>query len=84
MKYIVLFLMFPFLAFAQNQKPASPAGKGAIPIESKAVNSSSKNTYAVVVGISDYQEPRIPDLRLADIEQWSTLMKKYFPDQHKE
>lgn len=31
MKYIVLFLMFPFLAFAQNQKPASPAGKGAIP-----------------------------------------------------
>ncbi|HRG67825.1 MAG TPA: hypothetical protein PLS73_03195, partial [Saprospiraceae bacterium] len=26
----------------------------------------STNTYAVVVGISDYQDPAIPDLRFAD------------------
>ena len=53
-------------------------------------------TRAVVVGISDYQDVGIPDLRFADrdaqafanflrslrerTEQWKALMKKYFLD----
>ncbi|MBK9727089.1 MAG: tetratricopeptide repeat protein [Saprospiraceae bacterium] len=64
MKYIVLFLLLPFLAFSQI-KPALPAGRGVSPILNSH-NGSSGNTYAVVVGISDYQDPAIPDLRYAD------------------
>ncbi|MBK9222862.1 MAG: hypothetical protein IPO16_12195 [Saprospiraceae bacterium] len=55
MKYIVLFLLLPFLAFSQI-KPALPAGRGVSPILNSH-NGSSENTYAVVVGISDYQDP---------------------------
>ena len=41
--------------------------KGAKPIvESRESKVMSQNTYAVVVGISDYQDPGIPDLRFAD------------------
>ena len=56
--------MLPFLAFSQI-KPALPAGRGVSPILNSH-NGSSENTYAVVVGISDYQDPAIPDLRFAD------------------
>ena len=38
--------------------------KGLQPLESKEINSN--NTYAVVVGISDYQDPEISDLQFAD------------------
>jgi len=58
MKYIVIFLLFPFLTHSQN--------KGASPIGTKTDKSTSGTTYAVVVGISDYQDPGIPDLRFAD------------------
>lgn len=58
MKYIVFFLLFPFLALSQN--------KGVSPISNSEPSTASKNTYAVVIGISDYQDPSIPDLRFAD------------------
>ena len=51
--------IFPFYIFSQQ--------KGATPISKIQINENqSKNTYAVVVGISDYQDPGIPDLRFAD------------------
>lgn len=41
--------------------------KGATPISIvNGQQSMAINTYAVVVGISDYQDPGIPDLRFAD------------------
>ncbi|MBK7694000.1 MAG: caspase family protein [Saprospiraceae bacterium] len=51
--------IFPFYIFSQQ--------KGATPISKIQINENqSKNTYAVVVGISDYQDLGIPDLRFAD------------------
>jgi len=64
MKYIFIFLAIPILSFSQN-KPALPAGRGVSPISTNSTSSSGQ-TYAVVVGISDYQDPAIPDLRFAD------------------
>ena len=58
MKYIVIFLLLPVLAFSQN--------KGVSPIANSQQQTATKNTYAVVVGISDYQDKDIPDLRFAD------------------
>ncbi len=40
--------------------------KGATPLSSNINQTTIKSTYAVVVGISDYQDPGIPDLRFAD------------------
>jgi len=57
MKYIITFLFLPFLVLAQN--------KGASPIGTKTESIASGTTYAVVVGISDYQDKDIPDLRFA-------------------
>lgn len=58
MKYLILFLLMPLMSFSQN--------KGASPIAASQDPSANKNTYAVVVGISDYQDKDIPDLRYAD------------------
>jgi hypothetical protein len=58
MKHCIVYFLFPFLAYAQNQKGASPIAN--------AQERIAKNTYAVVVGISDYQDKDIPDLRFAD------------------
>ncbi|MBK8485640.1 MAG: caspase family protein [Saprospiraceae bacterium] len=63
---IVFFLFFVSTIIAQN-KAVSQSEKGISP--SKIVNNQKSivnNTYAVVVGISDYQDPSIPDLRFAD------------------
>ncbi|MBK9727087.1 MAG: tetratricopeptide repeat protein [Saprospiraceae bacterium] len=56
---ILVIFLFPFFVFTQ-QKGISP---------STIVNNQKliiNNNYAVVVGISDYQDPGIPDLRFAD------------------
>ena len=58
MKYLILFLLVPLTSFSQN--------KGASPITNSQQLTAAKNTYAVVVGISDYQDEGIPDLRFAD------------------
>ncbi|MBK9962809.1 MAG: caspase family protein [Saprospiraceae bacterium] len=56
---ILAIFIFPFYIFSQQ--------KGATPISKIQINENqSKNTYAVVVGISDYQDLGIPDLRFAD------------------
>ncbi|MBK6859372.1 MAG: tetratricopeptide repeat protein [Saprospiraceae bacterium] len=62
MKKLILILAFTFFIEAINaqQKGASPK-----PVLS-GQQSVVSNTYAVVVGISDYQDPGIPDLRFAD------------------
>ncbi|MCB0534281.1 MAG: caspase family protein [Lewinellaceae bacterium] len=65
-------------AFAQ-ERPASDkssagspaiglpeAGKGATPLSAEASAKADGTTRAVVVGISDYQDPAIPDLKYAD------------------
>ena len=69
MKNQILIFAIIFFGSAINaqQKPASLAVKGATPISVVDGRLSSvNNTYAVVVGISDYQDKDIPDLRFAD------------------
>lgn len=58
MKYLILFLLVPIASISQN--------KGASPIAGSQEPTANKNTYAVVIGISDYQDDKIPDLRYAD------------------
>jgi len=74
MKYIGFFLLLPFLTHSQN-KPASSVGRGASPIEIKTDQSTSGTTYAVVVGISDYQDKDIPDLRFADKDAFAINLR---------
>ena len=45
---------------------SSAQEKGASPIQSAVGSQQSTATRAVVIGISDYQEPLIPDLKYAD------------------
>lgn len=40
--------------------------KGASPVLTSKSSTLNSSTYAVVIGISDYQNPSIPDLRFAD------------------
>ncbi len=62
MKIKILLLLFNFFAVL-----ISAQTKGASPITVVSDQSSVvSNTYAVVIGISDYQDPAIPDLRFAD------------------
>lgn len=44
---------------------SSPMTKGAVPLEEELKNSSSGKTYAAIVGVSNYMDPGIPDLRYA-------------------
>lgn len=63
---ILLKVSFFFLFFILNLQAQQ---RGATPItgfKGALINGETKNTYAVVVGISDYQDPNIPDLRYAD------------------
>lgn len=59
MKYIlkILLSLTVISTFGQN--------KGVTPV-ANSKETESVSTYAVVVGISDYQDPAIPDLRFAD------------------
>ncbi len=59
MKKAALILIFiPFWVFSQSEKGVSPIANAERP--------TAQNTRAVVIGISDYREPLIPDLRYAD------------------
>ena len=55
---ILSLLFFSFSLFSQE--------KGVTPLNPKSEIAHPKSTYAVVVGISDYQNEDIPDLRFAD------------------
>ncbi|MBK9335293.1 MAG: caspase family protein [Lewinellaceae bacterium] len=60
MKNILLCLLLPFLASAQTEK-------GATPLPTPPLSGGGRGEVrAVVVGISDYQDVGIPDLRFAD------------------
>jgi tetratricopeptide (TPR) repeat protein len=64
---VLIFVIALFVtAVSAQQKPASTAGKGATPLSTNNNQLPTNNTFAVVVGISDYQDPGIPDLRFAD------------------
>jgi len=70
MKIILLALiLLPFSAFAQTEKPTSAnesVPKSATPVATQNSKLETQNsTRAVVVGISDYQDAAIPDLRFA-------------------
>ncbi|MGB4970975.1 MAG: tetratricopeptide repeat protein, partial [Saprospiraceae bacterium] len=66
-KIISFFLIFGgILELFSQTKPASPAGRGASPIITPNSSHITNSTYAVVIGISDYQDINIPDLRYAD------------------
>ncbi len=68
MKYhfTIFLLVTNFALFAQADLPAG-AEKGATPLSpSHTLTLSPAVTRAVVIGISDYREPLIPDLRFAD------------------
>ncbi|MBK7799565.1 MAG: tetratricopeptide repeat protein [Saprospiraceae bacterium] len=70
MKNQILIFAIVFLVeaiFAQQTVPNLNSEKGATPISVVSGQRSVVNsTYAVVVGISDYQDPGITDLRFAD------------------
>lgn len=58
-KFLFIFFIVPCLLSAQT--------KGATPTASiRTKETVISNTFAVVVGISDYQDPAIPDLKYAD------------------
>jgi len=67
--FVAALLLLPFWVDGQSENPTSEpsTAKGAAPV---ATHHSSlithHSTRAVVVGISDYQDPAIPDLRFAD------------------
>lgn len=57
-KLFIFLLAIPVFLSAQQ--------KGASPITASKLPTKTGQTYAVVIGISDYQDPGIPDLRFAD------------------
>lgn len=73
MKITVLFslLLLTGLLVAQTEKSATPIAKS----QQRIANSGT--TRAVVVGISDYQDPAIPDLQFAhrDAEAFAAWLK---------
>ncbi|MEQ1744935.1 MAG: caspase family protein [Saprospiraceae bacterium] len=68
-KLLLLWLAFPIFLAAQTEKTAvtgAAAGKGATPLPTQNSKPKTQNsTRAVVVGISDYQDTHIPDLKYA-------------------
>ncbi len=69
-RYLLLFIFLEgFRLFAQSPAQTLQKGQeGAMPIPNAALRSAAtgQSTRAVVVGISDYQSPQIPDLQFAD------------------
>ncbi len=62
-------LFFTCSLTAQETSPRLPpkeGGKGVSPIPNTLTPNTRSQTFAVVVGISDYQDGGIPDLRFAD------------------
>jgi protein O-mannosyl-transferase len=58
MKRVLPLIILPFLVFSQTEKGAKSSPSGQLIQPTK--------TFAVVIGISDYQDPGIPDLQFAD------------------
>ncbi len=65
---LFLLLLWPFWLSAQTVQPKiqpSSAPKSTTPVQIEPLVTDPV-THAVVIGISDYQDPDIPDLRFAD------------------
>jgi len=60
-----LFLLSAIPLFAQTDLPAG-AAKGATPLNPQSAITNPQSVRAVVIGISDYQDEQIPNLRFAD------------------
>jgi hypothetical protein len=56
---LIVLLLWPFLIYGQVERSVAS-------IQPMASTPRSGATYAVVIGISDYQDAEIPDLRFAD------------------
>ncbi len=61
-----LLLILPFQGFSQIEKAVKPVASPLPVLPAEALRASAGKTRAVVIGISDYQDPQIPDLRFAD------------------
>lgn len=73
---LLLSLLFLPVAFAAQEPATAASPKSATPLTT-AVSPVAGATYAVVVGISDYQDPDIPDLRFAnrDAEAFANFLR---------
>ena len=74
---LLILLLLPFQAISQTDLP-SRAEKGVAPLNPKSQIANPKSTTrAVVVGISDYQDDKIPDLRFAhrDAEAFANFLR---------
>ncbi len=65
-QFLILAIIFFVAIINAQQKPALPSVRGTTPLNTHSSSLITSSTYAVVVGISDYQDPAIPDLRFAD------------------
>lgn len=64
-----MLLLFLVILFSQV--------KGVTPSSSSAVQDSLNETYALVIGISDYQDEDIPDLNYANKDaRWDALFEE--------
>lgn len=75
-----LLLLWPFWLNAQTVQPKihpPSASKSNIPVHIEPLAKANTVTHAVVIGISDYQDPGIPDLRFADkdAEAFATYLR---------
>ena len=61
----IVLCLFALTLSAQEPVPDETSGKGISPLNSSTSQPLNSSTYAVVVGISDYQDPGIPDLSYA-------------------
>ncbi|MBK6996741.1 MAG: hypothetical protein IPH31_18110 [Lewinellaceae bacterium] len=55
-----LLLALPFPTFSQNEKAVKPVASPLPALPAEALRASAGKTRAVVIGISDYQDPKFP------------------------
>lgn len=60
-----LLLLLSLSLSAQEPVPNETLGKGITPINQQQTTDNQQQTFALVVGISDYQDEGIPDLQYA-------------------
>lgn len=76
--HLFLLLLLPVWLNAQTVRPKlEPSTKSIVPLSAESSGKADPVTYAVVIGISDYQDPEIPDLRFgaADAEAFATYLR---------
>ncbi len=76
MKYIYIFLAICFCNLLNAQEPSNGV-KGVTPDAVPTPQTKPTKTWAVIVGISQYQDPKIPPLKYAhkDADAFATFLK---------